>query len=358
MKKSGKLAVLLTLTAGLALGSAMTSFAGEWQTDSRGWIYKKDNGTYAANEWVYHNNVYYFVNTAGVMLTNQWVNYNGNWYWVDENGAMLKDTVRMINNKWYRFRSDGSMVTGWHNSGKWYLYAGSGELLTGWQYVNGQWYFLGGADGSMSTGWLDWNGNKYYLFSDGHMAMGVQTVDGKEQLFRTDGVWIQDADTNNGQPAETNETIESLFDAAYENMGWDDIENLAGKYYRNFYPTSSEAIATINGWRSSNKVQQLNLSSSLTKAAFALAITNKSFDYFGADCSSTSGVVEYQECADIYDAKLSTLVMSKGNTISEAIQSLYNKEQLGAITKPEYTGCGFGFVRLDSGEFVIVVMLN
>lgn len=359
MKRLNKGAVVLGLAAGLALGGTITSFAGNWQTDSRGWIYQKDDGTYAANEWVYHNNVYYFVNSAGVMVTNQWVTHNGAWYWVDENGAMLSNCAKMINGKWYRFNSNGTMVTGWYKDGsKWFYFDGSGAMVTGWVDLGGTWYYLGESDGSMTTGWLDWGGNKYYLFSDGHMAIGVQTVDGKEQLFRTDGIWVKDADTNNGQSTNDDLTVASLFNAAYEDMGWDDIESLAKKYYSNFYQTSSNAIATINTWRDSNKVKQLTFSSSLTKAAFALAITNKSFDYFGADCSTTSGVVEYKECAELFDAELSTLTMARGETLSAAIQKLYNKEQLEAITKPAYTACGFGFVRLDDGTFIVVVMLN
>lgn len=338
---------------------SLTAYAGQWQTEQRGWTYQNDDGTYAVNQWVYHNNVYYWVNSAGVMESNTWVNYKDRWYYLDSNGAMISNTAREIGGKWYRFNSDGSMVTGWHqDNGKWYFFDGSGAMLTGWQFINGQWYLLGGSDGSMNTGWAEVGGKWYYLFSDGHMAVGVQTVDGKEQLFKTNGEWIKDADTNNGQSTGATDTIDSLFNAAYEDMEWEDIESLASKYYSNFYQTSANAIDELNKWRATNNSSNVTLSSSLTKSAMALAITNKAFDYFGADAESTAGVTEWAECAEMFNASVEGIAMAKGDSLADAIQKLYNKEQLAVITKPKYTNCGFGFVRLDDGKYICAVLFN
>lgn len=359
MKKLNKKMAMTCIAGCMLLGGTMTSYAGSWQQDARGWIYQNDDGTYATNQWVLHNGAYYYMNSAGVMQSNCWINWNGHWYWLDANGVMVHDCSLNINGKWYRFNSDGSMITGWHKQNyDWYYFDADGALATGWRQAGGQWYYLGGSDGSMTTGWLQLGNDWYYLYSDGHMATGVQTVDGKQQLFMADGRWVKDADTNDGQSTGDELTIDSLFNAAFEDMTWDEIETLTNKYYSNFYPTSVNAIAELNKWRASNRVGDLSLSSSLTKSAFALAIANKSYDFYGVDDSATTGVIEYKEAAEMFNANIDSLTMAKGSTLSEAIQKLYNKEQLEVITKPAYTSCGFGFIRLDDGEFIVVVQLN
>lgn len=359
MKKLNKKAAMACVTGALVLGGAMTSYAGTWQQDARGWVYQNSDGTYVTSNWVLHNGAYYYMNSAGVMQSNCWISWNGNWYWLDANGVMVHDCALNINGKWYRFNSSGAMIRGWYQQNyKWYYYNSDGDMATGWKQVGDKWYYMGGSDGSMSTGWLQLGSDWYYLYSDGHMATGVQTVDGKQQLFLPDGRWVQDADTNDGQITEDEYTIASLFNAAFEDMTWDEIQTLTNKYYTNFYPTSVNALEVLNEWRASNRVGSLSLSSSLTKSSFALAIANKSYDFYGADDSATTGVVEYKECAKLFSASIDSLTMAKGATLSEAIQKLYNKEQLEIITDPSYTSCGFGFIRLDDGNFIVVVELN
>lgn len=54
--------------------------------------------------------------------------------------------------------------------------------------TDGQWYYYG-ADGVMRTGWIEISGKYYYLYEDGHCAMGEVTPDG----YRVDenGVWYE-----------------------------------------------------------------------------------------------------------------------------------------------------------------------
>lgn len=344
------------LVLSLSLIGSFNAFAGTWNVDQRGWSYQDDSGSFVVNNWVKSNGVWYYMNSAGLMETNQFVNHNGSWYFVDENGAMVYDAVRLIGDKWYRFDNTGRMATGWqYINNNWYYYDGSGAMQLGWQNINGQWYLLGGADGRMLIGWQQINNNWYYLFSDGHMAVGIQTVDGKEQLFRTDGVWIQDADTN-GVADSANATVDSLFNAAYEDMDWDEIENLAKKYYSSFYQTCSQSIDVINKWRTQEHKSTVTFSSNLTKSAMALAITNKAFNYYGLDSTKTNGTVEYEECAEMFNVGTSGLgiVMEKGASISEAIQNLYTKTSLETICNSNFKSCGFGFVRLDDGTYIVV----
>lgn len=54
--------------------------------------------------------------------------------------------------------------------------------------TDGQWYYYG-ADGAMKTGWIQVSGKYYYLYEDGHCAMGEVTPDG----YRVDesGAWYE-----------------------------------------------------------------------------------------------------------------------------------------------------------------------
>ena len=357
MRLKKGIAGLLAVSAIMAAG-AMTSYAGQWQTDARGWVYQNDDGSYAINQWVYDKGVYYFMGTDGVMKANDWVNNNGRWFYLDESGAMVYGGARNINGVWYSFNPDGSMQTGWvQRDGKWYYYASSGAMQTGWVKVDDKWYFLGGSDGSMSTGWLDYNGNRYYLYSDGHMATGIQTVDGKKLMFMQDGRFVEDADSNQGQMTDTDVTRMNLFNSASDDLGWDEIESLAEKYYTNLYSTSNEILQVINGWRNTNRVPELKLSSSLTKSAFALAISNKSYEYYGADDEDTTGVVEYAQAATMFNANVRGLTMAKEEDLNKAVQSLYNKQQLQVLCQNTFTAAGIGFIRLDDGQYELVIML-
>lgn len=356
--KLNKKAVLIAAASMMMAAGAFTSYAGQWQTDARGWVYQNDDGTYAVNQWVYDKGVYYFMGTDGVMKTNQWTSYNGRWYYLDESGAMVYGTVRNIGGKYYSFNPDGSMQTGWvQRDGKWYFYDASGALQTGWVFVNNNWYYMGGADGSMSTGWITLGNDRYYLFADGHMASGVQTVDGIKQFFMPDGRFVPDADTNNGV-TDTDVARMSLFNSAYEDMGWTEIEELADKYYSNLYSTSNEILTVINGWRDTNRVPQLKLSSSLSKSAFALAIANKAYNFYGADDKETTGVEEYAQAAYMFDANVKGLAMAKEKDLSKAVQSLYNKQQLQVICQNDFTAAGIGFIRLDDGNYILIMEFN
>jgi len=357
MQLKNKIAMLVATSAIIAV-SSLTALAGQWQQDARGWVYQNDDGTYAINTWVHDKGVYYFTGTDGLMKVNQWTTYNGNWYFLDGSGAMVYNTQLEIGGKWYSFNPDGSMQRGWiQRDNKWYYYGVDGALCVGLQNIGGQWYYLGGADGSMTTGWVTIGNDKYYFFSDGHMASGVQQIDGVKQFFMPDGRFVPDADTNNGI---TNDDVTrmSLFNAAYEDMGWDDIESLADKYYTNLYATSNEILEVINGWRDTNKVPRLKLSSSLSKSAFALAISNKAYDFYGADSESTTGIVEYAQAADMFNTNIRGLTMAKESDVSKAVKSLYNKEQLQVICNKDFSAAGVGFIRLDDGNYILILEFN
>lgn len=73
MKKKMLVGILSTA---LAMSMSMTAFAGQWQSDTNGWWWQNDNGSYPANtwQWIDGNNdgtaeSYYF-NEQGYCLMN------------------------------------------------------------------------------------------------------------------------------------------------------------------------------------------------------------------------------------------------------------------------------------------------
>ena len=91
MRKLKKIVALL-MTAAIALGTATTSFAASWQSDSIGWWWQNDDGTWPANSW-------------------QWLDGNGDGvaecYYFDGNGYMLANTTTPDG---YQVNSDGAWV--------------------------------------------------------------------------------------------------------------------------------------------------------------------------------------------------------------------------------------------------------
>ena len=81
--------VLLCTTVFLMLGGGITSFAGEWKSDSIGYWYEKEDGNYIVSDWFMDDGKYYYFNGDGYMMSNAWI---GNYY-VGEDGAMLTNTI-------------------------------------------------------------------------------------------------------------------------------------------------------------------------------------------------------------------------------------------------------------------------
>ncbi len=115
--------------------------AGTWQRDEKGWIFRKEDGTYVTDGWVLTewNQTYewYLIDTEGYMVTG-WVWWNGDWYYLHT-------------------ASDGTQ----------------GHMYTGWKMIDGRWYFFQ----EVSDG------------KKGAMLHGATTPDG----YKVDenGVWVK-----------------------------------------------------------------------------------------------------------------------------------------------------------------------
>ena len=151
-------------------------------------------------------------------------------YYMDESGKMCTDTEFRFydeaedENKYYRVDKDGHLVKGWYKGNYFgedgeertacYYYLSDGSRAEGFQEINGELYYfdtdygtlwINGAfeiydringsskfyradeNGKLIRGWYENGSDKYYCWSDGSCASGVQTIDGKTYLFNEQG---------------------------------------------------------------------------------------------------------------------------------------------------------------------------
>lgn len=91
-----KVKLLIALTAGIMIATSITSYAGSWEQDNRGWKYKDDNGHYSAG-WVLDNGKYYYLGNDNYMLsdmvTPDGYYVNGNGEWADKSNTSDKKNI-------------------------------------------------------------------------------------------------------------------------------------------------------------------------------------------------------------------------------------------------------------------------
>ncbi|MBR6402784.1 MAG: N-acetylmuramoyl-L-alanine amidase family protein [Eubacterium sp.] len=139
-----------------------------WKKDSKGWWYRKKDGTYPKSQWLSIKGVKYFFDKYGYMVTG-WKKIKGKWYYFNTDGRFVKGW-KLIDGKWYYFKAKGVMATGIITvKGKKYYLRPNGSMLTGWKKIKGKWYYFE-TSGAMAKGWRLIDGNWYYLKRDGSMA--------------------------------------------------------------------------------------------------------------------------------------------------------------------------------------------
>ena len=153
---------------------------------SKGYQYKKADGTYAKNSWVTVGNKRYYFGSDGYAFTwGHWI--GGKYYYFNGSGQMHTGwlTWNDDSSRSY-FGSDGAAVTGWQSiSGKrYYFNPSTGRSLRWNQRIDGKFYYFNG-DSSARTGWLTWNddSSRSYFGSDGAAVTGWQSISGKRYYF-------------------------------------------------------------------------------------------------------------------------------------------------------------------------------
>lgn len=106
---------------------------------------------------------YYYQNNK--KLANTWIQDKGDWYFLKpKSGVMAADTFVTWKGKKYYLKSNGKMAIGWAEtaSGK-YRFSRNGILYRpGFHTIEGHRYYIN-ANGTVRTGWFSLNGKKYYL---------------------------------------------------------------------------------------------------------------------------------------------------------------------------------------------------
>ena len=158
-----KICAVLTLTAMLSAGAAVSAWAaagwvqnnGQWQYQDRdGYIvrnewqkgadgkyrYLDSSGYIAVSTWIDDE---YYVGSDGIMVTDSWLREDCSsetdsgiaWYYFDSRGQAVKEGWKKIDDVWYYFDDVGVMQTGWVDENRYYTNE-SGQMLTGWQLLD------------------------------------------------------------------------------------------------------------------------------------------------------------------------------------------------------------------------------
>ncbi|MBR2696512.1 MAG: L,D-transpeptidase family protein [Parasporobacterium sp.] len=147
-----------------------------------------------ATGWKYIDGAWYYFSPSGAKCTG-WIEVKGVWYYMDpSSGKMKTGWIKPASCWYYMDPSSGAMCLGWQKiSGDWYYFSNSGAMCTGWIPVKGSWYLMGD-DGVMVTGWHFENGAYYYLQDSGKMATETVYIGSKQEVFQTNGKWINTND--------------------------------------------------------------------------------------------------------------------------------------------------------------------
>lgn len=183
---------------GLEDGGTATHFYYEDGTSPLGWIevngierYFFADGRMAIGWETIEEHTYYFL-TSGLKATGQ-VTIDGTIHYFNEQGHLMTGW-QTENGKRYYFTIDGASK-GWTEiEERWYLFdTEEGHQLFGWQYrplQNGttHTFYYDETNGALpAAGFGDVNGTYRYIYPDGHMAIGWQTIENNRYYFDTNG---------------------------------------------------------------------------------------------------------------------------------------------------------------------------
>ena len=163
-----KICAVLTLTAMLSAGAAVSAWAAAgWVQNNGQWQYQDRDGYIVRNEWQKGaDGKYRYLDSSGYIAVSTWIDDE---YYVGSDGIMVTDS-------W--LREDCSSET---DSGiAWYYFDSRGQAVKeGWKKIDDVWYYFDDV-GVMQTGWVD--ENRYYTNENGQMLTGWQLLDPPEDV--------------------------------------------------------------------------------------------------------------------------------------------------------------------------------
>ena len=163
-----KICAVLTLTAMLSAGAAVSAWAAAgWVQNNGQWQYQDRDGYIVRNEWQKGaDGKYRYLDSSGYIAVSTWIDDE---YYVGSDGIMVTDS-------W--LREDCSSET---DSGiAWYYFDSRGQAVKeGWKKIDDVWYYFDDV-GVMQTGWVD--ENRYYTNESGQKRTGWHLLDPPEDV--------------------------------------------------------------------------------------------------------------------------------------------------------------------------------
>ena len=109
----------------LGYDGIITVIKSAWVKNSKGWRFRKADGTYLKKSWKKISGSKCYLNSSGYRVTGK-KKISGKWYYFNKNGVMKTGWVKLSGKKYY-FRSNGVMATGKLKiKGKTYRFSSSG----------------------------------------------------------------------------------------------------------------------------------------------------------------------------------------------------------------------------------------
>lgn len=179
-------------------GGSATHYYNEDGTSPQGWVevngierYFFPDGQMAIGWQTLDGKTYYF-QTSGLKATGQ-LTIDGTSHFFNEEGHLMTGWQTESGKRYY-FTIEGA-CKGWAEiDGRWYLFdLEEGYQLMGWQYRQLEnntthTYYYNETTGELpKAGFGDVNGTYRYIYEDGHMAIGWQTIESNRYYFDTNG---------------------------------------------------------------------------------------------------------------------------------------------------------------------------
>ena len=148
------------------------------------------------NGWVKENGeTYYYINGTKV---EGWQTIDGKTYFFGIGSKrMLTGWQSLGDNKFYLYE-DGTVKQGWQTIKSEKYYVKDNYMVEGWQIIDGETYFFGIGSKRMLTGWQSLGDNKFYLYEDGTVKQGWQTI-GNERYYVKDNYMVEGWQTIDGE---------------------------------------------------------------------------------------------------------------------------------------------------------------
>lgn len=140
----------------------------------------------AAIGWKQIGDQWFYFDSEGIMKKG-WIDDGGNVYYLDRRGEMLKGWNDIEGSRYY-FEGSGKRITGkYYIDGNFYFFNELGQLETGIYENKGKLYYSD-EDGVMNfDSWIERKDDRYYVKSDGSLAVGNLYLDGKIYNFNDEG---------------------------------------------------------------------------------------------------------------------------------------------------------------------------